>query len=657
VLLHLQGIAKSFVTRRLFEGVDLAVQAGDRVGLVGPNGAGKTTLLRIAAGLDAPDAGRRVVPRGRSVALLRQEIDPGLDRSVWDEVRRSLARVDRLAEGMAAGEREIAEHGRRGEEVPASLAERYDRARHAFETAGGFDADARVERTLEGLGFDGERRGRPLRSFSGGWLMRVELAKLLLAEPDVLLLDEPTNHLDLPSIQWFEETLARFPGGVVVVSHDRTFLARHVNRVAELEAGRFTLYELPWERYRQEKALRQEQLLAQKRTQDRKIAQTERFIERFRYKNTKARQVQSRVKALSKLERVEVPETKQRRMRLRIPAPERAGAVVCTLGGIHKRYGDNVVYRGVDLQVGRGDRVALVGPNGAGKSTLLRIVAGVLPPDEGERALGHRARVAFYAQHQLESLDPARSVLEELASVARTEDHPRLRGHLGAFLFSGDDVDKRVSVLSGGEKARLALAKLLLRPANFLVLDEPTNHLDVDACEVLEDALRDYRGTLVFISHDRRFINSIASKVVEVRAGRLREFPGSYDDYLARAGPEAVAAGGLSQATGGPAPAPRAAAEAPPKARRKADRQREREERKARERARRRLERTEAAIEEREKAMEALGWRLGDPELYRDPERRQELAAERSALETEVAALYREWEALASELEEPAGDA
>jgi len=647
VLLRLEGVGKGFGGRRLFGGVDLVVGAGDRVGLVGPNGAGKTTLLRIAAGDDAPDEGRVLVARDRRVALLRQEIDPHLSRSATAEASTALADLDALEREIRAIEGRIAAEGA---EVPAERAERYDRLREVFARRGGFEREARVARTLEGLGFDAERREKPLSSLSGGWRMRVELAKLLLAEPDVLLLDEPTNHLDLPSIQWFEETLEDFRGGLVVVSHDRAFLERHVNRVAELTPVSFTVYEGSWAYYLAEREVRREALLARQRSQERRIAETERFIERFRYKSSKARQVQSRLKALDKIERVEAAPEAARRMRLRVPPAERAGAVVLRLAGVHKAYGETRVYEGIDLEIPRGERVALVGPNGAGKSTLLRMLAGVLAPDRGTREVGHRVEVAFYAQHQLEVLDPRRTVLEELASVARLDDHARLRGQLGAFLFSGDDVEKRVSVLSGGEKARLALAKLLLRPANVLVLDEPTNHLDVDACEVLEAALSGYTGTLLFISHDRRFIDALATRVIEVTPGRLREFLGNYADYRARLAAEAARGAPPAAApprAGAPAPAP-AAADAGTS---REERQRLREQRKARERLQKKLERLEGEILEREKAASSLAWQLGDPGVFRDPERIRELEAERARLGGEIEAAYREWERLAAEIE------
>jgi len=657
MLLRIDNISKSIGVRALFRDVCLVVNRGERVGLVGPNGAGKTTLLRIVAGEEPADAGRVATPRHVRLGLLRQEIDPGRDTPVVEEARTALAELEALEAEMRRLEASMESLGREGREVPEALAERWDRARLAFEFGGGFEREARVDRVLEGLGFDAERRVRPLRSFSGGWLVRVELAKLLLAAPDVLLLDEPTNHLDLPSIEWFEETLAAFGGAVVMISHDRAFLRRQATRIAELENERLTVYEGGWDRFLAQKAARREQRLAEKRSQDRKVAETERFIERFRYKASKARQVQSRVKQIEKMDRVEIAPEGGRAMRLRIPKPERSGEAVLRLEGVHKAYGDTRVYAGVDFLVRRGDKVALVGPNGAGKSTLLRMAAGVLPPDAGVREPGHRVRTAFYAQHALEALDPGRTVLAELASAARTDDVPRLRGHLGAFLFSGDDVEKRVSVLSGGEKARLALAKMLLRPANFLVLDEPTNHLDVAACEVLEEALRDYEGTLLFISHDRDLIDALATRVVEVRAGVLDEFTGPYSEWVARSrgaglmdGTPRPAAGAAQPAV--PAVAPEPAAPATKEAR-QAARRREKELTRKVGRARKQLAAQEEEIAAAEAALEALGHRLGDPGLYRDGdgEAVRALEGERGALQARVDALYRDWERTAAEIE------
>jgi len=643
--IRLSGVMRRVGARVLFEGVDLEIAAGDRIGLVGPNGAGKTTLLRVAAGVDTPDGGERSLGRGERIGYLRQEIDPASGATVREEALTAFAAIDALEREMRALDEQMAQHG----ELPAQLVERYDQLHSRFARAGGFSREARAEQVLAGLGFDAKARARRLATFSGGWIMRVEIAKLLLAEPDVLLLDEPTNHLDLPSLEWFDETLAAFPGGVVLISHDRAFLRKHTTRIAELRDAKYALYPCGYDAYLERKAQRKLELEASARTQQKQIEQTEKFIERFRAKATKAKQVQSRIKALDKLERIEVPEEKKRRMRLRIPEPTRSGAIPVALKGVHKRYGEVAVYQGVDFALKRGEKLALVGPNGAGKSTLLRMLAGVLPFERGERELGHNAQVAFYAQHQLESLTPERSVLAELESAAAFDDIPRLRGHLGAFLFSGDDVQKKVGVLSGGEKARLALAKMLLRPSNVLVLDEPTNHLDVEACEVLESALVDYAGTLVFISHDRDFLNALATRVVEVRGGALREFLGNYDAYLTKLREEAVRATSAEAAAraGSPA-APNADAGAGTAA---GGAQRSREERKARERVERRLARIEEQIGEKEAQVEELGARLGDPDVYGDHARLREVEAEREAAKDEVTSLYAQWETLAAELE------
>ena len=685
MLLRAEALARQIGERCLFAGVAFELRPRDRLGLVGPNGAGKTTLLRLLGGEEAPDAGRVLAPRRVRIGRLGQEVDPTLSHSVREEAARALAHLDALDREA----RELEARMAAGSGEPArALVDRYDALRARFDAADGFRREARVERVLAGLGFGTEERGRPVRSFSGGWLMRIQLAKLLLAEPDVLLLDEPTNHLDLPAIEWLEGFLDAYRGAVVAVSHDRTFLTRHTTRIAELEHGVLTVYEGNWEAYLEQRAARREQAEARRRSEERRRAELERFVDRFRYKASKARQAQSRIKMIARMERdaTEAPRANARRMHLRIPPPVRAGDIVLALEGVAQGYGETRVYEDLDLLLRRGDRVALVGPNGAGKSTLLRIAAGTVPIERGMRRLGHQVTQTFYAQHQLESLDPDGSVLGELERIAAIDDVPRLRGHLGAFLFSGDDVQKKVAVLSGGEKARLALARLLLRPANFLVLDEPTNHLDLAACEVLEDALRGYEGTLLFVSHDRAFVNAVATRVLEVRAGRLRDFTGNYDAYLKQSsatnGPAAsgairsggvspqAAAGGAQRAEGERSSSGRAAAQQGPSAQRgEAERSQsggaaaqqgsntqraagERSQKIARHRIERSLARVEQSILERESALEAIGWRMAEPSVHRDGERMRALEAERSALRAEVEALYKEWEGLAAELED-----
>jgi ATP-binding cassette subfamily F protein 3 len=669
-MIRARAVAKSYGSRTLFEGVELQVQPGDRVGLVGPNGAGKTTLLRMLAGVEPCDDGQVVTERGVRVGYLQQEVDPSSQRPVIEEVRTALDGVRRLEAEMESLEERIAERGRAGEEIPPDLSERYARLRSEYERAGGYRAESDLRETLMGLGLGPERWDQPLRRLSGGWLMRVELAKLLLRRPDVLLLDEPTNHLDLPSIGWFEGMLRDFPGAAIVVSHDRTFLDRHATSIVELEAARATSYRGNYAAYLEQKQLRRAEAEGRVRNLDRRIAHATRFVERFGVKATKARQAQSRKKLLERLEeeRERQAPTATRRlgraMKLRFPKAPRSGDVVLRFEALARSYGDLCIYDSLDLEIRRGERIALVGPNGAGKSTLLRLAAGALEPDGGSRELGHNVRVAFYAQHQLDALAAERTVLGEIEAGAQLDDVPRLRSLLGAFLFSGDDVEKRVSVLSGGEKARLALAKLLLRRANFLVLDEPTNHLDMRAREVLTEALQGFDGTLLFISHDRTLINALANRVLEVTrsgpASQVRSFPGNYDDYLRRLdadarprssseSPDAHAqrqpadAGPKSDARSEPAGPPAGGPAAAP-------RRRSRRTYTLR-RLQERCEQVETSIAEAESQIERLDWLSADPAIARDGERMRELAAERAALEERREALYREWEDVAAEIE------
>lgn len=646
MLLRLSELEKRIGDRVLFASASVVVRARDRIGIVGPNGAGKTTLLHIISGDESHDGGQIHYARDTRLGLLRQEIDPRAGHSVREEAHTALAELDQLEAELRELEAEMSRRGRAGETLPTTQSDRYDLVSHRFAQSGGFERHARVSEILAGLGFPEEHAERPLSSFSGGWLMRVELAKLLLAQPDVLLLDEPTNHLDLPSIQFFEATLERFPGAVLVVSHDRTFLRRQTNRIIELDGhGGFMLYEGGYDRYLDQRAQRRAERLAQKTNQDRQIAEKERFIARFGAKASKARQAQSRIKALEKIERIQIEPERRKAIRLRIPKPKRSGDLVLSLRDLHKSYGDELVYAGIDFQIRRGEKVALAGPNGAGKSTLLRIAAGIADFDSGERNLGHNVQLAFFAQHQLESLDPASTILEEVSRDARTDEIPRLRGLLGALLFTGDDVEKRISVLSGGEKARVAFAKLLLRPANLLILDEPTNHLDIEACEVLEEAFREYEGTLLFVSHDRSFINALATRVVDVEGGRLENHLGNYDAYLERKTRAKSATHG--EALGRSTKTARANKLEKPD---KTERLRLREQRKEREKTSRKIERLETQLSEKEEQKDALTWKLGEPEIYQDPKRSQILRGEQNQLTEEIEALYRDWERLSNEL-------
>jgi ATP-binding cassette subfamily F protein 3 len=570
-----------------------------------------------------------------------------------------------------------------------ALTDRYGDLQHRFEAQGGYRLETQARAILSGLGFRPDQLTQPLTTFSGGWRMRAALARLLLLAPSLLLLDEPTNHLDLASLAWLEDFLAGYDGTVVVVSHDRYFLNRMVTSIADLTPEGIVVYPGDYDDFLVEREARRELLEARARNQAKRIAEVERFIERFRYKATKARQVQSRIKMLDKVERLEVPGAR-RQVHFTFPEPPRTGRRVATLAGIHKAYADNVVYAGVDLAVERGDRVALVGDNGAGKSTLLKILAGVLAFDRGERTLGSHVAVHYYAQHQLDALDPTRTVLEELEAVAPESTHTRLRTILGAFLFSGDSVDKKVAVLSGGEKARLALARMLVRPAALLCLDEPTNHLDLASREVLESALAEFPGTIVFISHDRYFINRIATVVVEVAGGRLTSYPGSYDDYLdakqrglvadftrapeprhAPGLPEVRVArghavappsshGGQDETRTAHEPSPRAAGgKGPPVAARAVETAGPRAVRLVKKKPtaevrelRRRVEEVERRIHGLEARMAEIGAALSDPRIYLDGDRVRAVSGERKTAEEEMAGLMREWETLSTALAE-----
>jgi ATP-binding cassette subfamily F protein 3 len=639
VLVQLEGISKAYGGQSLFRGLDWRLTAGERIGLVGPNGAGKTTLCRILAGLEEADEGRVSRAREATVGYLPQEVGGTAGGSVLEMALSGFEDVWQL-------EREMDEIAAALSTTPDDgLTTRYGELQHRFEALGGYRLETEARAILGGLGFAAGEHARPLAEFSGGWRMRAALARLLLLRPRLLLLDEPTNHLDLESLAWLEDFLVSYPGTVVVVSHDRYFLNRMVSSIAELSAEGLALYAGSYDDYLIEREARRELLEARARNQAKRVAEIERFIERFRYKATKARQVQSRIKMLARMERLAV-KAEDRRIRFALPEPARTGRRVAHLAGVHKAYGDLVVYAGVDFDVERSERVALVGVNGAGKSTLLRMLAGVLPFERGERTLGAHVTVHYYAQHQLDALDPARTVLEELAAVAPETGHTRLRTILGTFLFSGDDVDKRVGVLSGGEKARLALAKMLARPATLLCLDEPTNHLDLASREVLEEALASFGGTIVFISHDRYFINRIATKVVAVAAGRLTTHLGDYDSYLAAS--RAVA----PETPGGAPPRrrdPRDPSPAPPgegptagEARRRGP---QRPSRAVRE-LRRRLGEVEAQINALETRLRNLGEALTEPGLYTDGARVRALALERKRAEEQVAWLLREWEEL-----------
>jgi len=667
-LIQLVTLSKSFGARVLLDAVSWQIDDRERVGLAGPNGAGKTTLLKMLAGLDEPDAGSIVKPSGLTVGYLPQDGLNHSGRTLHEEA--SLAfkpLIDMRAEIQSLEERlgddSVAEF-----EHEAMLT-RYSDLQEDFRRLEGYSIDLKITTVLRGLGFPAEDLDKPTETFSGGWQMRIALAKLLLTRPGLLLLDEPTNHLDLEARNWLEEYLADYPHAVILVSHDRFFLDAVVTRITDIGLRKLTDYVGNYSAYLRERDARMERLRQMKREQDEELERMNAFINRFRYQATKAAQVQSRIKMVEKIVPIEIP-PERKRVKFSFPSCAKSGRTVFDLKNLRKAYGNRVVFGGVDIHIERGDRIALIGPNGAGKSTLMRMLSGVEDPDSGTRTEGHQVVMQYFAQDEATRLDPTLTVYQTLAGNAPMNMVPAIRNILGGFLFSGDDIEKPVRVLSGGERTRLAVARMLLRPSNTLLLDEPTNHLDLDSKDVLLEALEDFGGTLIFVSHDRYFVDKLATKVMEIGGGGVLVYPGNYEEFLWSRNQQASA---RTTATSKPAaarlapaarpsatpksgagprtatPARPVAVETPPQPSYEERKRQEAEARRVRKvegAKKKRIEELEARIAEREREIKEIEAKMSAPGFYDDRELSRPVIDRHQALMWEVGDLMGQWEAL-----------
>ncbi len=654
-MITVSGLSKSFGGRTLFEGVTFKLVPGRRVALVGGNGVGKTTLLEVVVGEQQPDAGEVHIGKDMRIGYLPQELTEQIDGSVIDEVLRGAAHLTDLEAQMLRLAEDVAATGPGGADADAAAHERslasYGDAQHRFETLGGYGVESEARRVLAGLGFRDADMDRPVQELSGGWRMRVALARLMLSAPDLLVLDEPTNHLDVESVAWLEQHLAQWPGAILFVSHDRDFLDAVAERVIEVAHGRAVEYVGGFEEFVIQREERLAAAEAAAAAQQRQLASTERFIERFRYKATKARQVQSRVKALEKLERLQPPPRADLVAKFAFPAPQRSARVVVEAIDASVGFDGSAVLSGIDLVVERGQKLALVGPNGAGKTTLLRLLLGQLPAMDGQVGIGNNVDIAEFAQHQVDALRFDRTVLEEFRAAVGEEKGRNLRTVLGSFGFRGDAVDRKVGDLSGGERTRLALARIMVDPVNLLVLDEPTNHLDLPSCDVLEEALNAYPGTVLLVTHDRYLIRSVADALLEVRDGTVVYHPGVDESVLA---PAAVtASAGRASAT--PAAGGAGGAGQGRRPNRADSRRLSAEERQARQRATKDLKSTVQRLERQIAKIEAeaasIAEQLGDPAIYDDHATVRELADAHEAAESRVGELLVQWEAAQSRLE------
>ena len=645
-MIQLSNITVSFGDTDLFRGIGWNIGLNERIALVGPNGAGKTTLFRIALGLQQPTGGERAFSRKMRMGYLPQEDVVLSGRSVLAEALSVFADRHAMRDEAEELSRLMAATPPDDPELPA-MVERYGELHHLFEGADGYQLENRAQSVLQGLGFAERDFDRPVETFSGGWQMRLALAKLLLEEPSYLFLDEPTNHLDIESMDYLEGFLRTFKGTMAIISHDRYFIDRTIKKVYELELGRLSVYHANYSGYLAEKEKRRELLAKQQAEQDREIEHVKAFIARWKGSFTKRHMVTSREKMLEKLlaARVEIPKT-TKSFRLNLPEPPHAGRFLIELTDVAKFYGDQPVFQHADLAIEHGRKIGLVGVNGAGKTTLLKILAGVEPTSSGVKTVMPQTKFAYFAQQTAEMLDPAKTVYESVEEIIPRETPGKIRSILGSFLFPGDDVFKQVSVLSGGEKARLALCRTLLLPANLLIMDEPTNHLDLAGKQVLEQALREYRGTVILVTHDRYIIDQVVDTIVEVADHRIRIFPGNYSDYIWKKQQECAALSEIKARNPEDARAKTAAATAEKRDWHEAKKQKAQSsaEQRRRQRAIAELEERIHGLEQRQKQLESHQGGLADPAVYSNGARMKELMNEFDANKRELTRLYDRWE-------------